>query len=215
MNSAAPIHLVINAMSTRPGGGLTVLLGILKGLQTQASHIKVTVVCSADGTRKGIEKQGIAEVVQPLANAGGIKRQFWISWSMAKYVHQLNPNVFLSLNQYVSGIKCPQVVYHINLLRFLPIDHNATFKEKTFERLRNYSAKQALIKCAANVFESTYIQESAAKVFPSKNPNDRVIYIGLPDNLVDAKADSTGTSYDDTQIASITNGNPTKTTRPW
>ena len=205
-----PIHLVINAMSTRPGGGLTVLLGLIKGLQNQqVCEVRTTVVCSADGTREGVEEQGIAEVQQPLQNAGGIKRQLWVTRKMGKYLRSISPDVFLSINQFVPSVSCPQVVYHINLLRFMPVDKNASLKTKVFEHLRNYSAKQALKKCQANVFESAYIQQCAEKVYDSGNPNDCVIYIGLPDSL--ASATSTGQAeFDPAQICSITNGNPHK-----
>lgn len=207
----APLHIVFNAMSTRPGGGLTILLGILKGLTTQQDFaFKATVVCSAQGTREGIEKQGIATVVQPLKDAGGIKRQYWITRSMGKYIGDLDADILLSMNQYINSVKCPQVVYHVNLLRFMPVDPKASFKEKIFEHLRNYSARAALKKCAANVFESEYIRETAAKVYQSKNPNDQVIYIGLPDNLAQSKPNDVPTDYVNTQLMSITNGNPHK-----
>ena len=92
----------------------------------------------------------------------------------------------------------------------MPVDPKASFKEKIFEHLRNYSARAALKKCAANVFESEYIRETAAKVYQSKNPNDQVIYIGLPDNLAESKPNDVPTDYVNTQLISITNGNPHK-----
>lgn len=187
------------------------MLGILQGLTTQKDFaFRATVVCSAQGTREGIEKQGIATVVQPLKDAGGIKRQYWITTKMGKYIGGLDADILLSMNQYINSVKCPQVVYHVNLLRFMPVDPKASFKEKIFEHLRNYSARQALKKCAANVFESEYIRDTAAKVHQSKNPNDQVIYIGLPDNLAEASPDNVPKEYANTQLFSITNGNPHK-----
>ncbi len=201
-------------MSIRPGGGLTVLLGILRGLQTAAtSDSRITVVCSAEGTRVEIEKQGIAIAKQPLVDAAGIKRQLWVTMKMSSYVESIRgegPAIFLSINQFVPRIKCPQVVYHINLLRFMPIDKSANLKTKAFEWLRNYSAKQALKHAAANVYESAFIKECAEGVFANSNPNDRVIYIGLPDNLANAKHSDSVSNFDPAQIFSITNGNPHK-----
>ena len=198
-------------MSIRPGGGLTVLLGLLQGL---ASHdgfeFDATVVCSADGTREEIEKQGIATVKQPLRNSGGLKRQLWVTASMASYVKKLKPDAFLSINQFVPRIPCPQIVYHINLLRFLPIDKSVSLKTRIFERLRNYSSKQALKHAAANVYESAYIQQCATNIYQNSNPNDRVIYIGLPDNLANANRSEQPSQWTPGQIFSITNGNPHK-----
>ena len=89
-------------MSIRPGGGLTVLLGILRGLQTAAtSESRITVVCSAEGTRVEIEKQGIAIAKQPLVDAAGIKRQLWVTMKMSSYVESIRgegPAIFLSIN---------------------------------------------------------------------------------------------------------------------
>ena len=206
-----PLHVILNAMSTQPGGGLTYLLGILEGLAAQKDYdFKITVICCAQGTREGVEKQGIATAVQPLKDAGGIKRQYWTTTAMGKYVAQLEGDVLLTMNQYVNSVKCPQVVYHVNLLRFMPVDPKSSLKAKIFEHLRNYSAKQALQKSTANVFESEYLKDTASK-FHNRNYADHpVIYVGLPNDLVNAKQEEVPLDYINGQLLSITNGNPHK-----
>ena len=204
------LHIVFNALSTLRGGGLTVLLGVLQGLHSQSQFgFQGTVICSADETREAIEKQGIAKAIQPLPNAPGIKRQLWANWSMANYVKKLNADRFLSINQYIPGIACPQIVYHLNLLRFMPVAAGIGLKQKLFEHLRNHNSKTALIKADANVFESKYIQDCAQQIHSSNNPLDQVIYIGLPDELVNAPK-LNHDSYIPGQLISITNTVPHK-----
>jgi len=58
MNEKANPHIVFNAMSLRPGGGLTVLLGVIDGLVSQANvKYRISVICSAEDTRAAIANQ--------------------------------------------------------------------------------------------------------------------------------------------------------------
>lgn len=214
------VKLVINAISTRPGGGLTVLLGILNGLSENPKiELHATVLCSSRDVYNTIKDQGIAKNVELYCeNAGLLKRQWWMVTKLKKVVQKLDADIFLSINQYIRRIACPQVVYHINLLRFLPIDprwtpnsaKGVTLKQRLIENLRNRSAKMALHYADANVFESNYIWKCAKGVFESGNPLDQVIYIGLPDELFGADTNLRQHEVKPNQIISITNTHPHK-----
>ena len=204
-----PLHIVFNAMSIHPGGGLTVLMGMLKGLAAQQNQqIRATVVCSADATAASLREQGIATVEQHLTNASGPWRQIWVNTRMAHYIRTLESDVFISINQFVRGISCPQIIYHLNVLRFMPVEPGGTMLHRVAEHLRNYSALQALKKADANVFESAYIQTRAQAIFDRKNPLDQVIYIGLPDALINAT--KIKPQYQVGQLFSITSPVPHK-----
>ena len=209
MTNTPPVHVVFNAMSIRPGGGLTVLLGLIKGLASQ-DQIKVntTVVCSANGTYDALLEQGIAKVEQPLKNASGIKRQIWAVTRLGGLVKELKADVFVSVNQFIRGVSCPQVIYHVNVLRFMPVRANGSVTHFIAEHLRNYSALQALRKASANVFESAFIQDCAETFHDRNDPLDQVIYIGLPDYLVNAS--KTEARYTAGQLFAITSSEPHK-----
>ena len=210
---SADCHIVFNATSLRPGGGLTVLLGILKGLEVLPDRpCRATVICSADETCEAVLASGVdVKIEQPLPNASQIQRLLWNYIGMRKFVNGLSPDIFFSFNQYIGGLNCPQVVYHINLLRFLPVDPAFSWKRKIAERIRNYSARQALKRATANVFESSFIQKCAEEVYRSGNQLDRVIYIGIPDELIDASRNRLENDRAFLpQIVSITNHNPHK-----
>ena len=203
------LHIVFNAMSINPGGGLTVLMGMLKGLAAQKhQQIRATVICSTDATAETLREQGIATVEQRLNNAKGPTRQIWVNTRMARYVRSLESDIFVSINQFVRGISCPQIIYHLNVLRFMPVEPGGSLLHRAAEHLRNYSAVQALKKADANVFESAYIQTRAQSIFDRKNPLDQVIYIGLSDALVNAK--KLEARYQPGQLFTITSPAPHK-----
>lgn len=199
-------------MSLRPGGGLTVLLGVLKGIDAQVDVlVESIVICSCDDTKKALEAQGIASrIVQPLKNPSQISQLAFAINGLANLVNKLSGDILLSVNRFVEHVKCPQVVYHINLLRFFPIDPSFGFTRRIAERIRNRGAKQALKKATANVFESEYLRECANKVHSRRNHFDQVIYIGLPDTLLSSRPRNEIEGVDNSQIISITNYNQHK-----
>lgn len=211
MTPKTKFHVAFNAMSIRPGGGLTVLLGVLDGLRSQHHlDIELTVICSLDATLEALEKQGIATCHQLLKNASGWKRQLWTIRSMGKYVDQCGADVLFSFNQYIPKVKIPQAIYHINLTRFLPIDPSLSPPKKLIEWLRNRSSRQALKYAAANIFESSYIQEVAETIVPATKDNYQYIYIGLPDHIANSSPADDTSRHTVGQICAITNGHPHK-----
>ena len=228
-------HVIFNATSLRPGGGLTVLLGMIQGMAEVDPACRFTVVCSADATREQLEQVAAGsnlassmQVLQVCPNWGAAWRQLRLGAELNKAIKQSRnlvqgPSILVSINQFVSGVPgWPQVVYHLNLLRFLPIDPKLGWRARWAEWARNRGSLQAISHASANVYESHYLQSAASKIRASGNPLDRVIYIGLPDQLVEsARQSSAGlvaprveagavSERPAAQLMAITNGNPHK-----
>jgi len=98
-------------------------------------------------------------------------------------------DVLITLNFHVPLLPVPQIVYHVDLERF---EHHSIFPlslGSLLEKVRDKSAKRALRKADANVFESHFVYKVAqahCKV-PIQNPS--VIYIGIDsNNLKDTNA---------------------------
>ena len=211
-NSAT--HVVFNAMSLRPGGGLTVLLGVIDGLLSLPdAEYRVSVICSADDTHAAVvEQQQASQVHMVCQNQGIFKRHFWTMLSMPKMVKSLKPDLFVSVNQYIGGITCPQIVYHLNLLRFMPIDPSANFRHRIMEKVRNQTSLRAL-KCAtANVFESDYLRQCAREIHAGNSANDQIIYVGMPKQCAELPPLAAG-EINRCQIVSLTNQNEYKDNR--
>ena len=214
MNEKANPHIVFNAMSLRPGGGLTVLLGVIDGLVSQANvKYRISVICSAEDTRAAIANQQKVDVVHIVCpNQGIFKRYFWTLLSMPKMVKGLRPDLFVSVNQYVGRISCPQIVYHLNLLRFLPIAPGSNFRHRMAEKIRNQTSLKALKHASSNVFESDYLRQCARKIHSGNTANDQVIYVGLPEHCLELPKRSPD-DVDRCQIVSLTNPNEHKDNR--
>ena len=210
----AMVHVVFNAMSLRPGGGVTVLLGVIDGLVSQSdANYRISVICSAEDTRAAIANQQKADEVHIVCpNQGIFKRHFWTLLSMPKMVKRLNPDLFVSVNQYIRGISCPQVVYHLNLLRFMPIAPGSSLRHRLAETIRNKTSLKALKHASSNVFESDYLRQCAREIHSGNAVNDQVIYVGLPERCAEQPKLSPE-CVNRNQIVSLTNPNEHKNNR--
>ena len=206
------LRVVFNATSLRPGGGLTVLLGVLQGLASQTNVIvRATVICCASQTADAIREQGVAEeVIVRVENQSLLRRQLFVRFGLGRLAKKLNADVFFSVNQFVENVSCPQVVYHLNLLRFMPVDKTKGLIHQATEWLRNRSSKLAVKKAEANVFESSYLQSCAIKMHGDPVALNEVIYIGLPDDLIESTTVSKTLPDPSSTVISITNHNPHK-----
>ena len=201
-------------MSLRPGGGLTVLLGVIDGLLSLPdAEYRVSVICSADDTHAAVvEQQQASQVHMVCQNQGIFKRHFWTMLSMPKMVKSLKPDLFVSVNQYIGGITCPQIVYHLNLLRFMPIDPNASFRHRIMEKVRNQTSLKALKFATANVFESDYLRQCAREIHAGNSANDQIIYVGMPKQCAELPP-LAASEINRCQIVSLTNQNEYKDNR--
>ena len=211
---SAATHVVFNAMSLRPGGGVTVLLGVIDGLVSQPNaNYRISVICSAEDTRAAIANQQKADEVHiACPNHGIFKRYFWTLFSMPKMVKGLKPDLFVSVNQYIGGLSCPQVVYHLNLLRFMPIAPGSSLRHRLAETIRNQTSLKALKHASSNVFESDYLRQCAREIHSSNTANDQVIYVGLPEQCAEQPKLSPA-DVNRGQIVSLTNPNEHKNNR--
>lgn len=88
--------------------------------------------------------------------------------------------IVVTQNRLTRGSTGPQVVLHVNLSRFQPGTGARGWKQRPAEFIRDWTAKEALTKGAANVFESDYLRRAAATRYPGlsiRNPS--VAHVGL------------------------------------
>jgi len=213
------VHLAINAIPLRPGGGLTVILGLLTGLRETHMPLKITVFARHPETVRAIRESNKADHVEViLAGAGAARSTFWQNWRFGKVLQQHRVDVLLGINHHLKSVHCPQIVYHLNLRRFIKLEDVASPLETLRETFRNIASKRALQSADVNVFESEYLRSRAFATYPhiqdkslSQNPaggcqrarnralrngfgtcsKSVVSYIGLPDEVVER---SQGTS---------------------
>ena len=214
-NSDTPqsaLRLVFNATSLRPGGGLTILLGILKGLaEYEGANVESIVICSAGETADAIREQGIAnQVLLRCENQSMWRRQWFVFTRLGRLVNSLDADAFLSINQFVRNVRCPQIVYHLNLLRFLPIDRSKGWRHSFAEWIRNRGTQAAIQKADANIFESKYLLECATACYGEPRGESEVIYIGLPDDLIESASTRSPKSAQCSCFMAITNHNEHK-----
>lgn len=190
------LKLVINAIPTRPGGGLTVLMGLLEAWREAGYPLHVTVLASAAQTLDAIRDSGFADAVDPVLVGSGVMRQYlWENFRLGKLVRQYRPDVLLTNNLYIHNIPCAEVVHHQDLWRFVDTRSSLISRSIPGERVRNWSAAKALRYATANVFVSNYIRHQAERLVPGSASRNHVIYNGLSAEILQAAA-SMGDHYD-------------------
>lgn len=192
-------RVVLNALSTQPGGGLTVVRGLALGIADARPDWSVVVLARARKTLVALESVGEAVEVLSWSRRGGRGSAFlWEHALMGRWLVGKRVDAMLTLNYLVERVDIPQVVYHVNLLRFKqPSAIPAPIVRPPVEWLRDYTSRRALGRAAANVFESRYLYDAARAVQPViRHPS--VVYIGLPEESV-AAAES-GSASDDTDL---------------
>ena len=206
------MHILVNAIPLRPGGGLTVLMGVLQGLrEANGSKLRLTVVSSCTATKKAVLAQGAVDRVdQVCQDQGVIARALWQKCCMNRLVQQEAVDSLLTINYLVPRLRCHQVVYHLDLSRFVPIPNDISFKDRFFEKRRDHAARNALMHATANVFESSFLREAASRCVPDDPERNHVIYIGVPDDIIDQAKGQPVKSTSSVRIAAVTNPLPHK-----
>lgn len=206
-----PLRLAINAVPLRPGGGLTVLLGLLRGLQGLKGRVSTSVVCRHKATFEQIEEAGTAGHVELVGDGrGDLAAILWQRFRLGRWAKSQQADALLSFNHHAPSVRVPQVVYHINLRRFAPLDDIGGPLEWVKEKLRDAAARRAIHDAAANVFESRYLKEQALRAFPSDRTDHDVAYIGLPDELIERSHLGTGSAVQRPDLLAITSPFPHK-----
>lgn len=183
------MKLVVNALATRPGGALTVLAGLLRAWQ-QAGRLgpdfQVTVLASVPATIDALRSAAPSAQIEPLlVGAGVLRRTWWQSFRLGAWLRQQQADVLLTNNHYVPRVGTPQVVHHHNLWQFLTPDLGVPPRRRLGENWRNAQARDALVRAAANVFVSHFLQRQAERFVPQSAPRNHVVPNALDDAVID------------------------------
>lgn len=207
------MKLVINAISTKPGGGLTVLTTLLRGWRRLETDLQISVLVSNQRTIDTLERAGFdVDIVPVLLGAPSWKFFWWETGFLNKKLRDLGADVVMRSNHYQFNVSCKQVILHQNLWRFSPESPDpevgpATGMAGIVEQLRNWSARKALRSAAANVFISDYLRSHAEAIVPESRPRNYVIYNAVDDALLEQSI-QTPDRYDGAPvIAAVQDGN--------
>jgi len=199
------MRVVINAMTIPPGGGMTVICGLLQSLREAAPDWTLIVLTSYEHTHHAVTNAGCADRIERILPGGSAARLFlWQNTGFGRWLRRNQIDAVITVNHFLYNIPCPQIVYHLNLLRFLK-QQPGRFGICTFaDWLRDFSARSAIAQASANVFESRYLQDAAESVCRGPARNGSVIYIGLPDKLIKLADRESTASPDSRRIVCIT-----------
>ncbi len=205
------LHLVLNAISAAPGGGLTALRGMLGGWRAIAAPLRVTVVVGRSVTAEALRKQNACDDIVEYCLDASYLKQFWAQRrGFQRLLTTLQPDVLLSNNLHVPRPGCPQVVYHQNLY---PLVERSLYRVWRGYGLKNavraWAAQRALREAEANTFLSEFLQRQAERIDPSSAPRNRTIYYGVSAELISA-AQQTAQANDSPQFIALQAPTPHK-----
>ncbi len=181
------MKVAINAIPIRPGGGLTVVLGLLRGLHEADPRLDLSVLASASETLHAVRESGCPARLLPVLDKAGATSAFvWQNRALGRLLREQHMDVLLTINHHLRHIACHQVVYHLNLRRFVRTHRSANPWVVLQEYIRDRAARRALQRASANVFESRFLEEAAQNSIAGPVRNPRVIYAGIADDLIAA-----------------------------
>jgi len=199
------MHLAINAVPIQVGGGLTVVRGLLHSLRQIHPEWRITVFTGSCKTHESILSLDCADRVEHITGPSGSLASFrWQNSKLGERLQENNTDAFVTFNHYLSNISCPQIVYHLNLRRFCKVYRSRNPIEILKEFLRDRSARRALSFAHANVFESHYLQKAAETLLKKLIQLPKVIYIGLPKELLTLASEKSATETNSRRIVAIT-----------
>ena len=102
------MKLIINAIPTTPGGGLTVLVGLLKGWRLIGCDMEIAVVAGNPETYEVIKATGMADQVEPVRAGEGAWANFlWQNNHFRRFVREFGADVVVTNNHYLFGLPRP------------------------------------------------------------------------------------------------------------
>ena len=186
MTLKRPLRVAINAMSVAPGGGLTVLLGLLEAWRDAGAPIRPRVYTSRPEVLAAVhELRGATEVQAVSPGGGGFRRFLQVGFRLGPTIARSDAEVVLTTNAMVPACRLPQVVHHQNLKRFLLVPPWRRCLRLEFgEALRDVLAHRSLAQSARNVFISKFLQGEAEMALPQSHTRNRVVYNGISARLL-------------------------------
>ena len=153
--------------------------------------------------------EGYTEItfLNPIGSSNNMRLFLWQMTRLRTCLVKLNADVIIGLNHHFPSGIIPQIIYHVNVLRFDRPHKPISAKGEFADRLRDWRTRRALKTAQANVFESSYLQKLAsARVVSIQNSS--LIYIGLesPDDIQPSQFKKTN----DPIILSLTSAQPHK-----
>lgn len=205
------MRIAFNAIPVRPGGGLTVMLGLFEGLRCIRPDSELIAYCSANDTAETIRScQAVDQVISVLPDANNGRCFLWQNYRLGQVLADRKVDVLVTFNHFLHNVRCKQVVYHLNVRRFSKEYRERRLASIIREGLRDRAARNALRRADANVFESNFLRVMAEASIDGKANAGEVIYIGLPNELTDASLNSNEGQKVSPRIAAVTSPHPHK-----
>jgi glycosyltransferase involved in cell wall biosynthesis len=205
------MKLAINAMMTRPGGALSVLVGLLKAWRALGCPIDVSILAGISGTVQTLQEAlPGAEIVPIELGHSALRRTLWQATRLRRWLIDRQVDVLLTNNHYLPGMPCPQVVHHHNLWRFVTADLGVARSRRPADLARDYAARRALRHAAANVFVSDFLRRKAESFVPSSSPRNHVIPNCVDEGLFERGAASAAAQFHPNRLVAVQNANPHK-----
>ena len=174
-------HILLNAMNLSSGGGLQIVGGLLSRF-SEANRF--TVISNRQETLARIDviagERGNVAYERLLDSASNLRGFLWQMHSLRSYATREGVDLVFNVNMHLPLGGIPQLVYHMNVLRFDRPRRSPFSPGELADRLRDWRARTALARAERNVFESEYLAGIAGRTTgPARGK--RVIYIGLED----------------------------------
>ncbi len=172
--------VLLNALSTHPGGGATVWAALVGGGQAFTDDLDLVAI-TTDGQVCSLLEEANSEVQVHLVEPKTGIASFAGEASLIDEVLGPDPSrLVMTQNRMTRGHDGPQIVLHVNLSRFQPGTGARGWKQRPAELVRNRMAKDALTGADANIFESTYVFDAARSRYPDLSiTNPSVALVGI------------------------------------
>jgi glycosyltransferase involved in cell wall biosynthesis len=180
------MRLVINAMAIAPGGGLSVLLGLLEGWRTIGADLDITIVTYRAETIAALRDAGWGERIHAITVTSSRRSAAWQRSRLPALLRELRADVLLTNNFYIPGAPCPQVVHHQTLWSVFARGLWPYARKGLRRLLLTLGARDALRRAEANVFISGYMRACGEALVPGSSPRNRVVYNGLNNRYIEA-----------------------------
>jgi glycosyltransferase involved in cell wall biosynthesis len=205
------MRVTLNAIPIQPGGGLTVVRGVLSSLRAVEPKWHLCVLTGNLVTHQTLIDDGFADHVEQVTKAqGAVGALIWQNTCLNDKLRALQSDALITINHFLANLAVPQIVYHLNLRRFCKKFRSHRPSEMVQEYLRDLMARRALKFAAANVFESRFLLDSAQATIGRPIANPRVAYIGLPEHLHALSQANSKSNQTSRRILTVTSAEPHK-----